>query len=252
MNDLVWRLLIDAPQSGPRNMAVDEALLRVADEKPDAVRPILRFYQWCPSAISIGYGQQAEQFDSESYKEKGYGFVRRLTGGGAIFHYRELTFSFVAPVFAFGGTPDTDKVYSFLNLGLVEGLRLLGADVQQRGCGDASRNESATFCTVRTSPYDIVSSGRKLLGSAQRWTKRVVLEHGFLPIENNPLTPEVLSMRHLLGREVDFTEMMESMCKGFRFECGVELEAGTLSSEEAKQADEFTLKYESDEWSFRR
>ncbi|MDP6505238.1 MAG: biotin/lipoate A/B protein ligase family protein [Planctomycetota bacterium] len=246
-----WRLLIDSPATAARNMAIDEAILRVADKHPQESRPTLRFYQWEPSAVSIGYGQRIAEFDLTQIRSNGYGFVRRVTGGGAIFHHREMTFSFVASVSEGDAPADTGKVYSMLNEGLVAGLKLAGADVRQRGCEDACTNNTAAFCTVRTSPYDIVYQDKKLVGTSQRWTKRVVLEHGFIPLEPNPMTPEVLPLCEVIGHTISFSDLVDAMCSGFEDALDLDLVSGTMADEERKVAREFTEKYSSREWNER-
>ncbi|MBI2190359.1 MAG: lipoate--protein ligase family protein [Planctomycetes bacterium] len=253
MNRLTWRLLVDAPADAPRNMGVDEALLRQMDQADPQPQPTLRFYQWRPPAVSIGYAQRAASFHPEKLRQQGYGFVRRLTGGGAIFHHRELTYSFVASVLAGDVPQDTDRVYSLLNLGLVEGLRALGLESRPRGCQTACpKGEETPFCTARASPYDLVASGHKLLGSAQRWTRRSVLQHGFLPLEPNPMTPEVLSLQDALGRPVSFSEAAEALRTGFVRALGVALRPGELLAEEAGRASDHAIQYASDAWNFRR
>ncbi|MDA1140523.1 MAG: biotin/lipoate A/B protein ligase family protein [Planctomycetota bacterium] len=232
-------------------MAIDEAILRVADRHPQESKPTLRFYQWEPSAVSIGYGQRIADFDLNDIRSSGYGFVRRVTGGGAIFHHREMTFSFVASVNDGDAPADTGKVYSMLNQGLIAGLKHIGAEVRQRGCEDACINNTAAFCTVRTSPYDIVYHDKKLIGTSQRWTKRVVLEHGFIPLEPNPMTPEVLPLCEILGHSVSYKDLVDAMCKGFAAALDLELVSDSLTVEERKVTEEFTEKYSTKKWNER-
>jgi lipoate-protein ligase A len=246
-----WRLLIDGPATAARNMAIDEALLRVADKHPQESTPILRFYQWEPSAVSIGYGQRFKEFNLDELRSSGYGFVRRVTGGGALFHHREMTFSFVASVSEGDAPADTGKVYSMLNEGLIAGLKRIGADVRQRGCEDACTNNTAAFCTVRTSPYDILYKDKKLVGTSQRWTKRVVLEHGFIPLEPNPMTPEVLPLCDVLGHAISFKELVDAICKGFVAALDLDFVPDTMTDAERKVTQEFTEKYSSKEWNER-
>jgi len=251
MKNLRWRLLIDPPGSPARNMAVDEALLRTADEDAERHVPVLRFYQWSPSALSIGYGQRAAEFDLGAIGPQGCGFVRRPTGGGAIFHHEELTFSFVASAVTGDVPRDTRKVYRLVNEGLIAGLKEMGADVQERGC-EGEGDPVAAFCSRRVAAFDLVRGGRKLVGAAQRWTKRVVLEHGFVPLEPNPVTSDELSLREILGRRVGSEEAVAAMRAGFVTALGVELVEGTLRGEEARRAEELTLQYAGDEWNRRR
>jgi len=232
-------------------MAVDEALLRVADAESERQVPVLRFYQWSPSALSIGYGQRAAEFELDAMGPQKCGFVRRLTGGGAIFHHEELTFSLVASVVTGDVPRDTRKVYRLVNEGLIAGLKELGADVQERGC-EGEGDPGASFCSRRVAPFDLVRAGRKLVGAAQRWTKRVVLEHGFVPLEPNPVTSDELSLSELLGRPVSFEETVDAIRTGFESALGVELVEGVLTTSEARRAEELTLQYAGDDWNRRR
>jgi lipoate-protein ligase A len=246
-----WRLLMDSPADAARNMAVDESILRAADAAPEHTAPTLRFYAWQPPAVSIGYAQSASEFDVAGLQQQGRGFVRRLTGGGALFHHEEFTFSWVASAAA-GDVPlDTGGVYEWVNRGLVAGLGELGIEARPRGCGSGNREDLAAFCTVRKSPYDLVVGGQKLVGTAQRWTKRVVLEHGFVPLEPNPMTPEILCLRQLLGRLVPFGEVAQAMIRGFERALGCHLVPDGLRSEEVLRLPELTLKYSSREWNCR-
>jgi lipoate-protein ligase A len=252
MKNRRWRLLIDGACPPARNMAVDEALLRAADESAETHCPVLRFYGWEPSSLSIGYGQRAAEFNLESLRRQGYGFVRRPTGGGAIFHHRELTFSWVASVVAGDVPSDTRQVYALLNRGLIAGLRELGVETRERGCGSGVGESHEAFCSNRVAPFDLVCGRRKLVGSAQRWTKRVVLEHGFVPLEPNPLTHNELSLEEVLGRAVGFAEAAAAMRRGFESALDVGLVQASLTVQEARRAEELTLQYQSDGWNLRR
>ena len=248
-----WRLFVDGPVHAARNMALDEALLRVADRHPETFQPTLRFYQWEPAAVTIGYGQRYTDFEVQEFRNQGYDFVRRPTGGGALFHSREITFSFVASVASGEAPRDLEQVYTKINRGLIAGLAELGIQAEQRGCPDGGAQTSqAAFCNYRLAASDVVVDGAKLIGAAQRWTKRAVLEHGFVPLEPNPMTPEVLSLHQLLGRPVAPDMAVRALRRGFETALGIRLVTDTLTLEESKRADELTLQYSADEWNRRR
>ena len=184
MNDFpaaVWRLIIeDKPRSGAANMAVDETLAEsaAAGDAP----PTLRFYRWQPATVSLGRHQPVADVDRQKIAEKGYDLVRRPTGGRAILHTDELTYSVAAPAGdprMAGGVMDA---YLLLSNGLLAGLEGVGL-AAQKAAGDvrAGRDVSAA-CFEVPSAYEITASGRKLMGSAQSRRRSYVLQHGSLPL----------------------------------------------------------------------
>ncbi|MEW5933385.1 MAG: biotin/lipoate A/B protein ligase family protein, partial [Bacillota bacterium] len=125
-----WRLIRDGYHDGATNMAVDEAIM-LAHARGE-VPPTLRFYGWRPPALSLGYAQKAErEVDLEACRRAGVDVVRRPTGGRAVLHDREVTYSVVISTALFPGS--VVETYRRLSAGLVEGLRLLGlqAEVQE-------------------------------------------------------------------------------------------------------------------------
>jgi lipoate-protein ligase A len=179
-----WRLLLSPPADGATNMAVDEAILQaVADESQP---PTLRFYAWQPPCLSLGYAQPASDVDRERLRALGWDLVRRPTGGRAILHTDELTYSVVAP----GAEPRVQggvlESYRRLSLGLLAGLRRLGvparAEADPPQPEGSSGAEFAAICFEVPSRYEITAGGRKLLGSAQMRRRRTVLQHGSLPL----------------------------------------------------------------------
>jgi lipoate-protein ligase A len=179
MDSNLWRLMLDPPSDGARNMAVDEALL----EETAAGRslPTLRLYAWDPPTLSLGFAQPAADCDREALKRLGWGLVRRPTGGRAILHTDELTYSITAPEshpLMQGGVLES---YRRLSLGLLAGLRLLGVDVQADP-GQRGRAAGNPVCFEIPSQYEISAGGRKLIGSAQARRLGGVLQHGAFPL----------------------------------------------------------------------
>src|SRR5438874_408787 len=119
-----WRLLVDAPASGAWNMAVDEVLLDgvAAGTTP----PTIRFYGWTPPCLSLGYFQPFDVVDLDSCRALGVDIVRRPTGGRAILHDREVTYSVVLPASVLGQDGGVLLSYHRLSLALQDGLRRLG------------------------------------------------------------------------------------------------------------------------------
>jgi len=176
-----WYFLDSGCSSGLFNMTVDELLARqlLAGEG----RPTLRLYGWDPPAISLGYHQRATDVDRMKCMEQGIDVVRRPTGGRAILHSEELTYSVVMS----GEKRSIATVYREISLALVAGLRRLGAEVEFASSGAdlvrLYRGPSAIPCFSSSSKYEIQFSGKKVVGSAQRRYVsqdgvEVVLQHG--------------------------------------------------------------------------
>jgi len=232
------------------SMAIDEALLKLNAEgkSPNTIR----FWRWLPSTISIGCFQSVErEVDLEVAKRYGVDVVRRITGGGAVFHDHggELTYSVVCKQ---GDVPDDIiESYRLICGGLVHGFERLGL--------------RAEFKPVN----DVLGNGKKISGSAQtrRWGS--VLQHGTVLIapdvrrmfELLRVTPEKISDKFIasvfervttvereLGRKPSFEEVREAMSKGFEKSLDVKLSEGELTSDELKLAAELEPKYASDKW----
>ncbi|HCW50627.1 MAG TPA: hypothetical protein DGR79_00940, partial [Clostridiales bacterium] len=181
-----WRLIVeDEPRCAAENMAVDEAVARsvAAGNAP----PTLRFYRWRPPAVSLGYFQDAaEAVDLEACRAEGVSVVRRLTGGRAVLHDREVTYSVVVPSALL---PDSVvESYRLLAEGLVTGLRALGyraylAPERPERAGDPGPGVPGAACFEVPSSYEILVGGRKVVGSAQVRRAGVILQHGSIMLE---------------------------------------------------------------------
>ena len=198
-SDGAWRLLLDPPASGAWNMAVDEVLLDgvAAGSAP----PTLRFYQWAPPCLSLGYFQPFEVVDVDGCRALGVDLVRRPTGGRAILHDRELTYSVALPARLLGDDGGVLPSYHRLSLALEAGLSRLGVPVA-RAPESAGQPAPAhgPVCFDRPSAHEILLDGRKLVGSAQVRRAAAILQHGSILIE--PRTARLLACLRLPeGRE---------------------------------------------------
>src|SRR6266568_985857 len=163
-----WRLLLDKPASGAWNMAVDEVLLDGV--ATGTAPPTLRFYEWTPPCLSLGYFQP---FD----------VVRRPTGGRAILHDRELTYSIALPASVLGQDGGVLPSYYRLSLALQDGLRRLGVPATLAPESAGSSAAHGPVCFDRPSAHAILLPGRKLVGSAQMRRGGGLLQHGSILIE---------------------------------------------------------------------
>ena len=172
-----WLLLDDTPASGARNMAVDEFLLKRAEKEGGA--PVLRLYSFNPPAITLGYHQDAAKaIDLEAAAADGLDIIRRITGGRALLHDGELTYSVTAPIGPpFGqGLADTFLVIAGV---IVSALRDAGIDASLGSAKHVGVESSMSSpCLVSTSRHEITAGGKKISGSAQRRTGGAFIQHG--------------------------------------------------------------------------
>jgi len=177
-----WRLLVDPPASGAWNMAVDEVLLDgiAAGTAP----PTLRFYGWTPPCLSLGSFQPFDVVDLDSCRALGVDIVRRPTGGRAILHDREVTYSVVLPASVLGQDGGVLLSYHRLSLALQDGLRRLGVPAMLAPASAApSTAVHGPACFDRPSAHEILLNGRKLVGSAQVRRCGAILQHGSILVE---------------------------------------------------------------------
>lgn len=169
-----WRLIIDGPQSGAVNMAVDEALLTAGDTGCSRM-PVLRIYDWSEPTVSIGYNQ-----DDAPFKASGLAVVRRITGGRAVVHSAELTYSIVSPsdhpLFKEG----ISGAYGVISGCIIKALVNAGIEAALVAPGRKTEpgNKAKAACFFAPSRHEIIVDGRKLAGSAQRRFKTAFLQHG--------------------------------------------------------------------------
>src|SRR5438552_1703789 len=177
MSDAGWRLLLDPPAEGAWNMAVDEVLL--AGVAVGSAPPTLRFYAWTPACLSLGYFQPFSVVNVEGCRGLGIDVVRRPTGGRAILHDRELTYSVTLPASVLGHDAGIVPSYHRLSLALQAGLQDLGvpATLAPLESGPAVVDQGPV-CFDRPSAHEILLGGRKLVGSAQVRRSGALLQHG--------------------------------------------------------------------------
>lgn len=177
----IWRLVIDdQPRSGAANMAVDQAIAEACAAGQSL--PTLRFYQWKPPAVSLGRHQPHAEIDHAAVAAAGYEIVRRPTGGRAILHTDEFTYSVAASQDESrlaGGVMDA---YLNISNALLAGLQQLGVAAHKAPAGVRAGSDVSAACFEVPSAYEITAGGRKLIGSAQSRRAGYVLQHGSLPL----------------------------------------------------------------------
>ncbi|HIQ23119.1 MAG TPA: lipoate--protein ligase family protein [Planctomycetes bacterium] len=193
------RLIIDPAASGAWNMAVDEVLF---DWTGQTGRACLRFYRWDQPTLSLGYFQTYELRRGHQ-PSAGCPVVRRLTGGGAILHDRELTYSLALP----STHPLAKKrlaLYEAVHQTLAEVLAEWRVEASLHPAGDPCPAGAQPFlCFHRRSPGDVVAGGVKVAGSAQRRSATAVLQHGSVLLDRSRCAPDVPGLADLAGPGID-------------------------------------------------
>ena len=277
MSSLPWRLLIeDSPRSGAANMAVDEAIAEAA--AAGAVPPTLRFYRWNPPTVSLGRHQKLADVDETQIAARGYDLVRRATGGRAILHVDELTYSVSGPIEEprmAGGVMDA---YLRFSNALLSGLSTLGLKAEKAGSRTRAGRELSAACFETPSAYEITAGGRKLMGSAQSRRKGYVLQHGSLPLwgdvtrlvdvlalsstARDRLRQQLRRQAATLAEALDlppdserlaYPHVAAAMAGGFASALDQDLEQGTLSASElSRSAELIRVRYADPAWTRQR
>lgn len=265
-----WRLIMTGEHDGPTNMAIDGAILLSVSEGRS--QPTIRFYAWHPPCASIGYAQSMRgAIDLEACRERGYDWVRRPTGGRAVLHIDELTYSVTAPQDNPRVHGDILTSYRRLSRGIVAGLSYLGAEARQTE-DDGTHGDESAACFDVPSQYEVTARGRKLVGSAQVRRRGVVLQHGALPLQGDvgrlahvlqlsapargvlyaKLRERATALDEVLGRQVSWEEVAEALAAGFADALRLVLVRGNLTAHELAAATRLQVRYAGDEWTFSR
>lgn len=253
-------------------MAVDESILEHIHCGES--KPTLRLYAWQPPCLSLGYAQSFREVDVERLHARGWDVVRRLTGGRAILHTDELTYSVTGsaedPILA-GGVLEA---YNRLSKALLYAIRALSLPVEVKEYANAPASQNLNpVCFEVPSTYEITVGGKKLIGSAQARKREGVLQHGSLPLtgdltricdtlmfENEAarqtakerLLARAVTVESALGYEVSWNDAAAAFVQGFENELGIRFEQGELSPSELQRAEELVSeKYTHPSWTER-
>jgi len=244
------RLLIDPPADGPTNMARDEALLEAVGAGTSPVT--LRFYRWSPPTISLGYFQPFSEYARLAPPAGTLPIVRRLTGGGAILHDQEWTYCLALPTGHPLAQAPPAYLYEIVHRAIVEALGAYGvqASLRTRTPAEPRARRAAFFCFARASAYDIVLSGAKVAGSAQRRRHDGVMQHGSLILASR-------FEQHPVGRlPAEITratsELIGRITTALGQQCQITWNPGRWSRQELQTAAELRAKYASQAWTQRR
>jgi lipoate-protein ligase A len=256
MSELNWRVISDPPLPGFRNMARDHALT----ECLRGGEGVLRFYRWDPPTISFGRNEPSRGlFLERKAEEEGVGFVRRPTGGRAVLHDRELTYSLAFPQGAFRGL----KVgYRLINRGLLVGIRRLGAAVELAAPNGPSLPPDAGPCFRQPAEGEVTAFGKKLVGSAQVRMGDAVLQHGSIILDGDQDglrrlrrgsedVPPPATLAGLLGRVPEPDVLATTLQEGLASVLGGTWVADSFREEETMAAEALEAHYLDAEWTWR-
>ncbi|MCX7918616.1 MAG: lipoate--protein ligase family protein [bacterium] len=283
---MIWRLILDGAKDAFTNMAIDEAILQYTVSN-SLQSPTLRFYTWSKPSISIGRFQNIEQeINLTACKQDNVPVVRRPTGGRAVFHNSELTYSLVIPDSYPNIPKNITESYRVISAAFVKGLKLLGINATlerpklkkqesvTRKIEDRTENAGITgfvskspLCFAATSRYEVTVNGKKLIGSAQRRIQNAMLQQGsilldydpkqdqryFLAIANETIAPCVTAINHHLPTPIQLETLINHLIQGFVIQFRIDFEPIELTNSERTLAEKLlTQKYRTDSWNYLR
>lgn len=267
---MAWRFLDYRSYNIFENMAIDEAIFR--ETIKNKREPTIRFYGSDPAAVSIGFFQDAKKdLNIEQCRRDGIDIVRRITGGRAVFHFNEITYSVTAGDQEKVFPGDISGTYSIISRCLVRGLCALGIKASLAEEGRKRKTAEISACCFSTpAKNEILVDGRKICGSAQVKRRGGFLQHGLLFCDFNPdktaalllsscspgrvekLKQSVTAINHERGRPMDVREICSELRKGFRDELNIDLEEGSLTPAEERLKKELVGKYTDTDWNIER
>ncbi|MGX0828471.1 lipoyl(octanoyl) transferase [Staphylococcus capitis] len=272
-----WNFINTGSQDPYYNMAMDEALLNFVSR--GEIDPVIRFYTWNPATLSIGYFQRLQkEIDIEKVNEKGFGLVRRQTGGRGVLHDKELTYSVIVPE-SHPNMPSTiTEAYRVISQGLLEGFKNLGFETyfavpRSKEEREKLKQPRSSVCFDAPSWYELVVEGRKIAGSAQTRQKGVILQHGSILqdididelfdmfiFKNDRLKAKMkeafvekaVAINDISDTHITVSEMEKAFEEGFKTGLNIEFKPLELSEQQLAEVKELEEKYRSDDWMFRK
>ena len=253
---LRWRVLLDPPLPGHKNMAMDHALALGLGPGEG----VLRLYAWEGPTVSFGRNEPTRgRYREGLARQEGVRFVRRPTGGRSVPHHRELTYAAVFPLRALGGLR---AAYRLLNQGLVAGIRNLGGAVELAQAMGRNLHPGAGPCFRQPAEGEVTALGRKLVGSAQVRMGGTVLQHGSiilegdqallarLRIDDQPVPPPA-TLKELFGSIPDTGTLSRSIQAGLAETLGGFWSPASRRPEEIRAAERLEGHYLEPEWTWR-
>jgi len=262
-----WRLILDGPRIAFMNMAIDEAIFSRTREERSI--PTLRFFQWEKPSISYGYAVEVEkELDIHYCQENDIPIVRRITGGGVVFHQCDITYSIIFPEDIVPATHSVLDSYKFINQIFIAGLKNFGITGNYYDLTEQRQPEPGgeNVCFIKPTQYDVVYEGKKLVGNAQRRKKGYILNHGSLLFSNDykemlpclkapdpgKMTEMATTIETLAGPNSTREAVINAIVEGFAKKLNIELIDSGLLPSEIGQADQYCReKYSTYQWNYR-
>ena len=272
-----WNFINTGSKDPYYNMAMDEALLNFVSR--GEIDPVIRFYTWNPATLSIGYFQRLQkEIDIDKVKEKGYGLVRRQTGGRGVLHDKELTYSVIVPE-SHPNMPSTvTEAYKIISQGLLEGFKNLGFETyfaipRSKEERDKLKQPRSSVCFDAPSWYELVVEGRKIAGSAQTRQKGVILQHGSIlqdididdlfdmfKFKNERLKAKMkenfvqkaVAINDISNQHITLNEMENAFEAGFKKGLNIDFKPLELTEKQLEEVQELEDKYRSEAWMYRK
>lgn len=273
----IWNFINTGSKNPYYNMAMDEALLNFVSR--GEIDPVIRFYTWNPATLSIGYFQRLQkEIDIDKVKEKGYGLVRRQTGGRGVLHDKELTYSVIVPE-SHPNMPSTvTEAYKIISQGLLEGFKNLGFETyfaipRYKEERDKLKQPRSSVCFDAPSWYELVVEGRKIAGSAQTRQKGVILQHGSIlqdididdlfdmfKFKNERLKAKMkenfvqkaVAINDISNQHITLNEMENAFEAGFKKGLNIDFKPLELTEKQLEEVQELEDKYRSEAWMYRK
>ena len=247
----VLRVLIDGPCGGAENMAVDEAILRGVDSGESSAT--LRFYRWAEPTISLGYFQKVSEWQGQDEVVSRMAMVRRQSGGGAILHDDELTYSFVLPLAIGEAFVGIESMVRLVHDGFLGSMERMGVSGCYRGGGcEGVRRGGPFFCFEREHALDVMLGGEKILGSSQRRKRSACLQHGSLILRRHFKQQRSGALLETAGGDISISSLMDDVSGYIGQTLSLDVKRGRMSRKEEEDRKRLLLKYGEVEWNYQR
>ena len=259
---MICRFIDTGANDAYTNMAIDEAILQ------HCKIPTLRVYSWNPKAVSVGYNQDMmKEINIDYCKKNNIEIVRRLTGGKAVFHDTEITYSFILPENNDLLPFEVNESYKIIAKALVIALKKIGINSEIKKIPEKI---ATPICFNSSNWYELLVNNKKISGSAQRRMDGKVLQHGPILIDfdynkNNSifnsdndldtignLKQRITSIKRELNKEISYRELAEAIKFGFKENFDFDIIDSSLTQEDVELAEKLKReKYSTEEWNYR-
>lgn len=263
-----WRFLNTGAKDGFHNMAIDEVL--ATKSVPQDKRSVFRVYRWQPYTISIGYNQNTDELNLEKCKQDRIDVVRRPTGGRAVLHAEEVTYSIIFPKDTEFFSSDILTTYNLINKGILQGLHLIGVKAELVEHDTAKKEKSSAYkhkipCFSKSAKFEIAFQGKKLVGSAQRRYENSILQHGSILVGTyhlqladyivalkgarvekfkQALAEKTISIAQILPTKINYDKIIWALKTGFQQCFNIYFFEGQLTPQENAEAQKLVKKYQ--------